>query len=536
MLTDAELIGAVRSGDLDSFGELFSRHRDAATRLARQLVPGPDADDLVAESFSRVMSALQKGNGPDEFFRAYLLTSIRRLHIDKIRAGKRLRTTDDESELDRAVEFIDPAEMKFEQQAAATAFASLPERWQMVLWHLDVEQQKPAQVAPLLGMTPNGVSALAYRAREGLRVAYLQSHLAPALDEACKTTTPLLGQYVRKALRARDTAAVEAHLDTCSRCSGLYLELVEVNGDLSGLLAPAILGTAAAGYLGTAGALASAGTALAALPGKLQTAASNSPATVAAAGVATLAVVASAVGVGIVAANNDDAPPTAAAPPAPQTPGTTPADPPPASSDQPTTPKSETVTQEAPPSIPTAPFVPAPTVPAPIPTTKAPEPAKPSPTPRPTPTPTPSPTPTPTPTPTEPEPVPTDYAVTLTTFNEPFILQRHVSVQVTATGDTPTNAQLSVSFAITPSTGIPTYVGGQSPAWSCASGNLTPGEDITTLTCTRLQTGSDIPPLEFSFYSWRPTITASLNVAGHTDPTPDNNIATGDPGSHPITP
>lgn len=45
---------------------------------------------------------------------------------------------------------------------AAEAFASLPERWRMVLWHLEVEGETPAEVAPLLWLTPNGVSALAY--------------------------------------------------------------------------------------------------------------------------------------------------------------------------------------------------------------------------------------------------------------------------------------------------------------------------------------------------------------------------------------
>ena len=43
----------------------------------------------------------------------------------------------------------------------------------MVLWHTEVEGQRPAEVAPLLGMSPNSVSALAYRAREGLRQAFV---------------------------------------------------------------------------------------------------------------------------------------------------------------------------------------------------------------------------------------------------------------------------------------------------------------------------------------------------------------------------
>ena len=258
--SDAELISAVRSGDNDAYAELYGRHHDAAMRMARQLVPGPDADDLVAEAFLRVMSVVRAGKGPDEFFRAYLLSTIRRLHIDRIRATRRVRSTDDEAELDRVVRFVDPVEMTFEQKAAADAFSSLPERWQLVLWHLDVEGQKPAQIAPLLGLSPNSVSALAYRAREGLRLAYLQGHLAPPLDDTCRWTTSHLGQYVRKALSKRDTARVDQHLDTCSRCAALCLELTEVNSHLPGLLAPVVIGTAAAGYLSSGGATAAAGT------------------------------------------------------------------------------------------------------------------------------------------------------------------------------------------------------------------------------------------------------------------------------------
>jgi len=38
-----------------------------------------------------------------------------------------------------------------------------------VLWHTEIEGARPAEVAALLGLTANGVAALAYRAPEGLR-------------------------------------------------------------------------------------------------------------------------------------------------------------------------------------------------------------------------------------------------------------------------------------------------------------------------------------------------------------------------------
>ena len=61
----------------------------------------------------------------------------------------------------------------------------------MVLWHLEVENQKPADIAPLLGMSANSVSALAYRAREGLRQAFLNMHSGDLVSDACRETNDL---------------------------------------------------------------------------------------------------------------------------------------------------------------------------------------------------------------------------------------------------------------------------------------------------------------------------------------------------------
>ena len=124
---DAELISAVRDGDLDAYGTLFERHVAAARRLARQLVAAGDVDDLVSEAFAKVLAVLQRGGGPDLAFRAYLLTSLRRLHVDRLRAGARLTTTDDLTPYDPGVPFEDTAVAGFDNAAAAKAFASLPE-------------------------------------------------------------------------------------------------------------------------------------------------------------------------------------------------------------------------------------------------------------------------------------------------------------------------------------------------------------------------------------------------------------------------
>ena len=57
---------------------------------------------------------LQRGGGPDLAFRAYLLTAVRRLHVDQIRATPRLHTTDDLTPFDPGVPFRDTAVEGFE--------------------------------------------------------------------------------------------------------------------------------------------------------------------------------------------------------------------------------------------------------------------------------------------------------------------------------------------------------------------------------------------------------------------------------------
>jgi RNA polymerase sigma factor (sigma-70 family) len=257
---DAELISAVRGGDTDAYGQLFERHVEAARRLARQLVSAGDVEDLVSEAFVKVLQVLQRGGGPDVAFRAYLLTAVRRLRVDRLRATSRLQTTDDIEMFDPGVPFRDTAVEGFESAAAARAFASLPERWQLVLWHTEVEGQKPADVAPLLGMSANSVSALAYRAREGLRQAYLNEHAADLDDESCQWTRAHLGAYVRSGISRRDAGKVEGHLGGCRTCAAIYLELSEVNSNLGAILAPLLLGGAGAAYVSASvGAAAPAG-------------------------------------------------------------------------------------------------------------------------------------------------------------------------------------------------------------------------------------------------------------------------------------
>ncbi|WP_418275730.1 sigma-70 family RNA polymerase sigma factor [Isoptericola jiangsuensis] len=253
--SDGELILEVRSGSLDAYGALYARHAAAAKALARQYVRSEsDADDVVAEAFHRVLGVLQQGNGPDTHFRAYLFTVVRRLAADLAKGARRLRPTDDDGTFELALgpssSPEDPALAGFESSVVARAYEGLPERWQAVLWYTEVEGMSPADVAPILGLTANGVSALAYRAREGLRVGYLQEHLTAEPADTCRTVNPLLGGYVRGSLSRREIGKVDKHLEDCGGCRTLVLELGDVAHGMRTVIAPLVVGIAGLALLG----------------------------------------------------------------------------------------------------------------------------------------------------------------------------------------------------------------------------------------------------------------------------------------------
>ena len=170
-LDDAELIDNTRAGDADAYGELYRRHYQAARAAAHALTHNCcDAEDLISEAFARVLRASRSGGGPDVSFRPYLVAAVRNVFYDRIRCNRELPSDDMNDEVNIAL--LDDDRDREDGASATAAFAALPERWQRVLWHTAVEGRSAAEIAPLLGLAPNAVAALSYRARVGLRQAY----------------------------------------------------------------------------------------------------------------------------------------------------------------------------------------------------------------------------------------------------------------------------------------------------------------------------------------------------------------------------
>ncbi|WP_144827715.1 sigma-70 family RNA polymerase sigma factor [Kocuria rhizophila] len=243
--SDEQLLTAVREGDSSAFAELYERHRGAVLAVARMHSRNDaDAQDLVSEAFTRVLGLLREGRGPRQFLRAYLVTAVSRLAAD--RANDLTRTRPEAPQpngpLDRVELFDDLVVKQVDSAVVAQAFASLPERWQEILWYLEVEGRRPRQVASVVGVQPNAVSALGKRAREGLRTAYMQEHVSAQALEDCYQFSSQLGAFARGALTPSRTAVVQDHLDGCRRCTAEYLQLQDLGFGLRGWMLPALAG------------------------------------------------------------------------------------------------------------------------------------------------------------------------------------------------------------------------------------------------------------------------------------------------------
>lgn len=244
--SDEQLLAQARTGVQNAFAELWSRHYRSGICVARQHT-SIDADDLVSEAFARIYQRVLAGGGPQGAFRPYLYTTIRNLASTWGAASREVHV-DEIADFEDPTTLDDPAAIALDRTLTAKAFRELPERWQSVLWYTEVEGMDPHEVAPILGMSANSVAALSYRAREGLRKAWLQAHINDATASGeCQWAMSKFGEHARRTLSKRDSGRVEVHLESCARCAIVCEEVDEVGSRLALVMIPLLLGGVAGG-------------------------------------------------------------------------------------------------------------------------------------------------------------------------------------------------------------------------------------------------------------------------------------------------
>lgn len=245
--SDDQIISAVRGGDIGDFALLWRRHVAAARRAARAISPSVDPDDLVSEAFASILRVTKAGGGPSDAFRPYLLATLRNTAARWSR-GAGMLSIEVVSELELAPEGNDPIERISERSSVAAVFGTLSARHRTLLWYLDVEGMKPRELAPLMGITPNAVSALALRARDSFRRAWLEAHIHdPSRSDDCRWFCERVVTQRERRLRGDDAVRFRAHMSTCRGCQLVAAEIDTVSQRLRTVLPAALLGGVAAG-------------------------------------------------------------------------------------------------------------------------------------------------------------------------------------------------------------------------------------------------------------------------------------------------
>lgn len=141
------------------------------------------AEDLAQETMVKAMRAIDTYQD-DTDIRAWLLTILRRTHIDRMRVeqSRPQALPLDEAVLGEALDDGQPAGKhdaewdqpedllnRFEDEAVIEAMRLLPEdiRWTLLL--IDVEQMEQADAAQVLGVAVGTIKSRAYRGRAMLR-------------------------------------------------------------------------------------------------------------------------------------------------------------------------------------------------------------------------------------------------------------------------------------------------------------------------------------------------------------------------------
>lgn len=176
---DERYLEYVAQADDEGFTRLYREVAPQARQIAYHILHDANAaDDVVQEAFYAVLIAMRAGRGPCESVTGYISTVARRLAYRQRRENQLVVAAGDPvdgSEPSTESAFTSLAPRGVDASAgAAAAWASLPPRWRYVLWLIEVDKYSPAELAPVMGMTPSAVSSLGTRARRALRTAYLE--------------------------------------------------------------------------------------------------------------------------------------------------------------------------------------------------------------------------------------------------------------------------------------------------------------------------------------------------------------------------
>ncbi|MGA4802592.1 ricin-type beta-trefoil lectin domain protein [Streptomyces lavendulocolor] len=242
----AGMIGAMPDGPagaVDAYpaAAIMARHCGAVTDYATLLTASrAHASMVVSAAFARVLDELRHGGGAgtQAALRPRLLVAAR-------------RTVQEWAGDPRIAALLGgppaPAGPGPDREFLARAFAALPGPAQVLLWHREVEAEGISIPAALLAIDPRAATARLGEARELLRAGCLHAHSELAADPECRHYNRLLDISLRRG--GALIPDIRRHLAKCPHCRYAADQLSHSDGRLPLLLAEAVLGEGARGYV-----------------------------------------------------------------------------------------------------------------------------------------------------------------------------------------------------------------------------------------------------------------------------------------------
>ncbi len=194
---DRALVERALAGDESAFKQLFSRHRDDASRVVyRMLGPSPEVEDVVQDVFLHVYRSLHTFRGDSRFstWLYRLAVNVTRMHLRKRKSRPRFADVDVPETPSEDQRVLDPGEEVDQRKrirALYDVLETLSEKKREVLVMHDFDGVAAKEIAEALDIPVLTVRTRLFYARKELYAA-MQSH--PALQSIVASLVKSTGE------------------------------------------------------------------------------------------------------------------------------------------------------------------------------------------------------------------------------------------------------------------------------------------------------------------------------------------------------
>lgn len=177
MNSQDDMIMRARRGDREALAQLYRSYRDNVYRICLRMVRNPsDAEDLVQETFLRVINKIHTFRG-DSQFTTWLYRVTKNVALMQLRKPKFATLDfDDARDRDEFLESVNQSGAPAETESRATdgvllefAIQQLPSGYGKVLVLHDVLGYRHTEISKMTGITANNSKSRLCRARRMLR-------------------------------------------------------------------------------------------------------------------------------------------------------------------------------------------------------------------------------------------------------------------------------------------------------------------------------------------------------------------------------